>query len=160
MEKQVANKPLASDRRRLPELTLSVQYPGGTRDAPTRSQVRRWVRATCETPAVITVRFVDEIEARSLNTSYRGKDYATNVLSFPYTSGTVLAGDLVICKAVVALEAIEQQKSLEAHYAHLVIHGLLHLTGLDHERSAKDARIMEAMEIKILAALGISDPYN
>ncbi|MBK9521531.1 MAG: rRNA maturation RNase YbeY [Rhodocyclaceae bacterium] len=145
---------------RLPDLTLNVQYPGGSDDAPSRSDVRRWVRATCTTPAVVTVRFVDEIEAQTLNASYRDKDYATNVLSFPYTSGGLLAGDLVLCKAVVAREALAQRKLLNAHYAHLVVHGLLHLQGFDHERSAKDAKIMEAKEIEILASLEISDPYN
>ena len=146
--------------RRLPELTLNIQYPGGSSDAPSRSEVRRWVRASCKTPAILTVRFVDQIEAQSLNTSYRGKDYATNVLSFPYSSGELLAGDLVLCKAVVSREAIEQGRPLGAHYAHLVVHGLLHLQGLDHERSNKDAKIMEAKEIEILASLEIPDPYN
>ena len=149
-----------SGNRRLPDLTLNVQYPGGTNDAPSRSEVRRWVRATCKTPAVLTVRFVDEVEACSLNASYRGKDCATNVLSFPYASGALLAGDLVLCKAVVLREAREQRKPLDAHYAHLVVHGLLHLHGLDHERSAKDAKIMETKEIEILASLEIPDPYN
>ena len=147
-------------RQRLPALRLTVQYPGGTLGAPSRSQVRRWVRATCETPAVLTVRFVAEDEGQALNASYRGKNYATNVLSFPYTCGEVLAGDLVLCKAVVSREAAEQRKALEAHYAHLVIHGLLHLSGFDHEKSTKDAKMMEEMEINILATLGISDPYN
>lgn len=160
MARPVRNSQTTPARYRLPELNLTVQYPGGTRDAPTRSQVRRWVRATCQTPAVLTVRFVAEDEGQALNASYRGKDYATNVLSFPYTNGEILAGDLVLCKVVVSREAIEQRKSLEAHYAHLVIHGLLHLSGYDHEKSAKDAKIMEAMEINILATLGISDPYN
>ena len=146
--------------RRLPDLTLNIQYPDGTCNAPSRSAVRRWVRATCKIPAVLTVRFVGEAEARALNANYRGKDYATNVLSFPYTSGELLTGDLVLCKAVVIREALDQRKSLDTHYAHLVVHGLLHLHGLDHERSAKDAKIMEAKEIEILASLEIPDPYN
>lgn len=127
---------------------------------PSRSEVRRWVRATCATAATITIRFVDELEARSLNQTYRGKDYATNVLSFPYTDGELLSGDLVLCAAVVDSEAQQQGKEIGAHYAHLVVHGLLHLQGFDHERSATDAKIMEAREILILANLGISDPYQ
>ena len=112
--------------------------------------------------ATIAIRFVDEAEARNLNLSYRGKDYATNVLSFPYTEGEFLTGDLVLCAAVGVVEAEAQQqgKEISAHYAHLVIHGLLHLQGLDHERSATDAKNMEAREILILANLGISDPYQ
>lgn len=160
MAKSSRDPAQASGNRRLPELTLNVQYPSGSDDAPSRSDVRRWVRATCRTPAALTVRFVSEMEARTLNASYRGKDYATNVLSFPYASGELLAGDLVLCKAVVAREAFAQRKSLNAHYAHLVVHGLLHLHGLDHERSTKDAKIMEAKEIEILASLEIPDPYN
>ncbi|MBL0075524.1 MAG: rRNA maturation RNase YbeY [Rhodocyclaceae bacterium] len=147
-------------RHRLPPLSLSVQYATSAINLPTRSQVRHWVRATCSMAATIAIRFVDEAEARSLNLSYRGKDYATNVLSFPYTEGEFLTGDLVLCAAVVEAEAQQQGKEISAHYAHLVIHGLLHLQGLDHERSATDAKIMEAREILILANLGISDPYQ
>ena len=163
MSSMVKSKPEPAPRRvkhRMPSLTLNIQYPGGTAKAPSRREVRRWVRATCSTAAVLTVRFVDEAEARALNASYRGKDYATNVLSFPYSSGELLAGDLALCTAVVIREALEQRKPIDAHYAHLVVHGLLHLHGLDHERSAKDAKIMEAKEIEILASLEIPDPYN
>lgn len=145
---------------RLPPLSLSVQYVSSATNLPTRSELRRWVRATCSTAATIAIRFVDEPEARSLNQTYRGKDYATNVLSFPYTDGELLSGDLVLCTAVVDAEAQQQAKEIGAHYAHLVVHGLLHLQGFDHERSATDAKIMEAREILILANLGISDPYQ
>ncbi|MDP2133126.1 MAG: rRNA maturation RNase YbeY, partial [Sulfuritalea sp.] len=86
---------------RLPELRLAVQYPAGKHGAPTRPQVRRWVRAACAIPAEVTVRFVDADEGRSLNRDYRGKDYATNVLSFPYASGAMLSGDLALCLPVL-----------------------------------------------------------
>lgn len=143
----------------LPELRLSVQYPGGKDAAPTRPQVRRWVRAACRTPAEVTVRFVGDEEARSLNFDYRGKDYATNVLSFPYESGERTCGDLVLCLPVVNREAREQHKPAEAHYAHMVVHGMLHLQGYDHETGQDDAERMEALEREILADLGYPDPY-
>ena len=108
--------------------------------------------------AEVTVRFVAEAEGRRLNREWRGKDYATNVLSFPY-SAKPLAGDLVICAPVVAREAKEQGKPLAAHYAHLLVHGCLHLMGLDHERDADAAR-MERRERRVLASLGFDDPYR
>ncbi len=145
--------------KRLPELNLSVQYPAGSDGAPTRPQVRRWVRAACAVPAEITVRLVDEDEGRDLNRDYRGKDYATNVLSFPYDSGARVCGDLVLCKRVVEREARDQRKPLEAHYAHLIVHGMLHLQGHDHETGKDDAEHMEAAELQILATLGYPDPY-
>jgi probable rRNA maturation factor len=145
--------------RRLPELSLSIQYPGGKATAPTRPQVRRWVRAACTKPAEVTVRFVDAEEGQHLNRDYRGKDYATNVLSFPYESGEQICGDLVLCLPVVEREAKEQGKSPEAHFAHMVVHGMLHLQGYDHETSHHDAERMEALERKILADLGYPDPY-
>jgi probable rRNA maturation factor len=143
-----------------PELHLSIQYPGGKLGAPTRAQVRRWVRATCAQAAEITVRFVAANEGRELNLTYRGKDYATNVLSFPYQESDPLQGDLVICLPVVATEAEVQRKALEAHTAHLIVHGMLHLQGHDHETSAAEATIMERREREILATLGYPDPYE
>ncbi|KAF0166389.1 MAG: hypothetical protein FD157_337 [Rhodocyclaceae bacterium] len=148
-----------SARPRLPELRLAVQYPDGKGPAPTRPQVRRWVRAACTTPAEVTVRFVGAEEGRSLNRDYRQKDYATNVLSFPYESGARLCGDLVLCLPVVEREAQEQGKPLEAHFAHLIVHGMLHLQGYDHETGSDDADRMEAAEREILDALGYPDPY-
>lgn len=145
--------------RRLPELHLTVQYPGGKHDAPTRSQVRRWIRAACSLPAEITVRFVDATEGQMLNQQWRNKDYATNVLSFPYQQEPMLHGDLVICPAVVLREAAEQNKPSEAHFAHLIVHGILHLQGFDHETSAADAAIMETRERAILSLLNYPDPY-
>jgi len=144
----------------LPELRLAVQYPGGKDGAPTRSQVRGWVRAACAKPAEVTVRFVGAEEGRRLNHDYRQKDYATNVLSFPYESGTRLCGDLVVCLPVVAAEALEQRKSLEAHFAHLIVHGMLHLQGYDHETGSDDADRMEAVEREIMETLGYPDPYR
>lgn len=142
-----------------PELQLSIQYPGGKAGAPTRAQVRRWVRAACNEAAEVTVRFVAEDEGRELNLAYRGKDYATNVLSFPYQESDPLQGDLAICLQVVATEAQAQGKPLDAHHAHLIVHGMLHLQGYDHETSTKDAEHMEQREREILAALGYPDPY-
>jgi probable rRNA maturation factor len=157
-----------SRQRRLPELRLAVQYPAGQADAPTRPQVRRWLRAACALPAEITVRFVAAAEGRPLNRHYRGKDYATNVLSFPAEVpdgpdgepllDIPLLGDLVICVPVVEREAGEQNKSLEAHWAHLVIHGCLHLLGYDHIDD-DEAEEMEALERQLLAELGYPDPY-
>ncbi|MCX7149940.1 MAG: rRNA maturation RNase YbeY [Rhodocyclales bacterium] len=150
---------MPSARPRLPELRLAVQYPVGKDQAPTRPQLRRWVRASCTTPAEVTVRFVGSEEGRSLNRNYRKKDCATNVLSFPYESGARLNGDLVLCLPVVASEAGEQGKSLEAHCAHLIVHGMLHLQGYDHETGKADAERMEAVEREIMDALGYPDPY-
>lgn len=150
----------ASARTRLPELRLSVQYPGGKDAAPALPQVRRWIRASCSTPAEITVRFVDAEESRALNFDYRGKDYATNVLSFPYETGERICGDLVLCLPVAVREAQEQGEPEEAHYAHLVVHGMLHLQGYDHETGHDDAERMEALEREILADLGYPDPYG
>ncbi len=144
----------------LPELRLSVQYPGGKDAAPTRPQVRRWVRAACRTPAEVTVRFVGAEEGQALNREYRGKDYATNVLSFPYETGGRICGDLVLCQPVVEREAQEQRKPAEAHFAHMIVHGMLHLQGYDHETGHDDAERMEALERKILADLGYPDPYG
>jgi probable rRNA maturation factor len=141
-----------------PTLSLSVQYASNARNLPTRAQVRRWVRATLAADAAVTVRFVDAIEGRALNAEFRGKDYPTNVLTFVYDDDAPRAGDVVLCAPVVRKEADAQGKTLAAHYAHLVVHGMLHLQGYDHERPA-DARAMEARETAILATLGLSDPY-
>lgn len=117
------------------------------------------MRAACEGAAQVTVRFVAADEGRTLNRDYRGKDYATNVLSFPYLPPPQLAGDLVLCLPVVLREAEEQSKPPEAHFAHMIVHGMLHLQGYDHEEEA-DAELMEAREIEILARLGYPDPYS
>ncbi len=145
--------------RKLPPLALSVQYVCRDGDLPTRPQIRRYVRASCAVPAEVTIRFVDAEEGRQLNSDYRHKDYATNVLSFVYAQEPLVMGDLVICPAVVQREAAEQGKPLDAHYAHLIVHGMLHLQGYDHETGAADAARMEAQECAILAQLGYPDPY-
>lgn len=139
-------------------LSLSVQYASNAPDLPPRPQVRRWARAALEGAAVVTVRFVDAIEGRALNAEYRGRDYATNVLTFVYDDEHPRAGDIVLCAPVVRKEAAAQRKALADHYAHLVVHGMLHLQGHDHERAA-DAAAMEAREVAILARLGLPDPY-
>jgi len=142
-----------------PALTLSVQYASNADDLPDRPRLRRWVRAALLDDATVTVRFVDAIEGRALNAEYRNRDYATNVLTFVYDDESPRAGDIVLCAPVVRKEADEQGKSLAAHYAHLVIHGMLHLQGFDHERPA-DAAQMEAHEVAILAKLGVTNPYG
>ncbi len=141
-----------------PGLHLSVQYAVRDDALPTRAEVRKWVRAVQPGAAELTVRFVDAEEGRQLNAQYRGKDYSTNVLTFPYAQAPVLAGDIVLCLPVVLREAAEQNKPAAAHFAHLVVHGMLHLQGYDHETGA-DARAMERMERGILARLGFPDPY-
>jgi probable rRNA maturation factor len=110
--------------------------------------------------AEITVRIVNAEEGRALNSSYRGKDYATNVLTFDYAQSPVVMADLVLCAPVVAQEAKEQGKTLAAHYAHLLVHGTLHAQGWDHETSLKDAHAMEAHEITVLSGLGFDNPYR
>ena len=145
-------------------LNLSVQYACNQGGLPSRPQIRAWVRAALDVDekrgGQITIRFVEPEEGQSLNSDYRGKDYATNVLSFPYEVEPVVAGDLVICAAVVEREAAEQEKTLEAHYAHLIVHGILHLQGYDHEIGENEARLMEDKERTILAQLGFADPYR
>ena len=124
---------------------------------PSDSLLRRWARAALERPAEVTLRVVAGAEARRLNRQFRGKDYPTNVLTFVYDEAP-LAGDVVICAPVVAREAREQGKPVAAHWAHLLVHGLLHLQGDDHEDPAEAAR-MERKEKRILATLGFADPY-
>ncbi len=145
-------------------LNLSVQYACNSEVSPLRPQIRSWVRAALDVDGKrggqITVRFVDGEEGRLLNKDFRSKDYATNVLSFPYEEEPVVCGDLVVCAPVVEREAVEQGKTLEAHYAHLVVHGILHLQGYDHETGQKAAGEMERCECMILTALGYDNPYS
>jgi probable rRNA maturation factor len=145
---------------------IEVQYAVAGDTLPSPEDIRRWVSHSLQRgreDVELVVRLVDEAEMTALNQRYRGKSGVTNVLSFPYeslpgvTSG--LLGDVVVCAPVVAEEAVRQGKSLEAHWAHLVIHGLLHLQGYDHHHDP-DARRMEAMETRLLAGLGFDDPYN
>ena len=139
-------------------LNLSVQYACNREGLPLRADFVRWARAALVGGGEIAIRLVDAEEGRELNKEYRGKDYATNVLSFPYEIEPVVMGDLVICPEVVAREAAEQNKALEAHYAHMTVHGMLHLQGWDHEND-DEAQEMEDEEREILAALGYPDPY-
>ena len=149
---------------RLPALQLSLQFAPLTsaarhRAALPRHKVARWIRHALARDGEITVRIVDAEEGQALNRDFRGKDYATNVLTFDYAHEPVVAADLVLCAPVVAREAREQRKTLQAHYAHLLVHGTLHAQGWDHETSAADAEAMEAREIEILARLGFRNPY-
>jgi len=143
-----------------PALRLSLQQPDGRhRKILARSKVARWIRAALEAPAEIAVRVVDEAEGRDLNLRYRAEDHATNVLTFEYQRKPVVVGDLVLCAPVVAREAREQRKALQAHYALLIVHATLHAQGWDHQR-APDARAMQARESALLLALGFADPHR
>ena len=132
---------------------------------PPEQQFKQWIEAALQKPyprLEQTIRIVGETESRELNNRYRGKDHATNVLAFPGDNELLdydCLGDLVICAPVVVAEAAAQGKPVEAHWAHLVVHGMLHLQGFDHQ-SDDDTRQMEALEIKILGTLGYTNPYN
>lgn len=146
-------------------IILDLQLASTASDLPTENQIQQWLDAAIlpfQAEAEVTVRIVDESESQQLNFDYREKDKPTNVLSFPFQCPPgielPLLGDLVICAGVVAQEAKEQQKPLTAHWAHMVVHGSLHLLGFDHINDA-DAFEMEAEEIQILAELGFADPY-
>lgn len=145
-----------------PRLTLTVQGLDELRlrhpELPVRSTLRRWVLRALAVDAELTFRLVGLAEARRLNRNFRGRDYATNVLTFDYARAPALA-DIVLCVPVIAREARQQHKSLRAHLAHLVIHGTLHAQGLDHQR-AGDAKRMEKLETTLLAGLGYADPYR
>ena len=147
-------------------LSLFVQNRAGRKGVPIARSFERWVRATLSRRrkgwTEINIVLFGEREARAINRQFRGKDYATNVLSFPYEplprERTGLLGDLLLCPAVIAREARQQGKPLRDHYAHLTVHGTLHLLGYDHQRE-REALEMEALERKVLAGLGIPDPY-
>jgi len=140
-------------------LTLSVQYAIASDRLPSRQRLRSWARAALLTDAQVTLRVVGGREGRALNRNFRGKDYATNVLTFAYPDLEPLCGDIVLCAPVIAKEARKQRKQIEAHYAHLVVHGMLHLQGYDHQNK-NDARVMETLEAEIVANLGYADPYE
>ncbi len=147
-------------------LDLEIQVETGSQDVPGEDDIRRWAMAALEgrrEQAELLVRVVDSEESRTLNREYRGKDRPTNVLSFPSEVPEIvqsgLLGDLVICAPVVAQEAQDQGKALEAHWAHMVIHGVLHLLGFDHQDD-READEMEALETRLLSGLGFPDPYE
>lgn len=148
------------------KLTLSVQYADTRlRDVITRPLIRRWVQAALFSPAELTIRFVDAYEGRVLNREYRAKDYATNVLTFAYNEGEDVdpeaptQADIILCTDVLEKEAQEQKKPLEQHAAHLIVHGVMHAQGYDHEND-EEAAEMEALEIEILETLGMPNPYK
>ena len=147
----------------LPDLTLSLQFgklksADKHRAALPRHRVTKWIRHALQTNGEITVRIVDAEEGQTLNREYRKKDYATNVLTFDYTQEPIVTADLVLCAPVVAAEAKDQEKTLEEHYAHLLVHGALHAQGWDHDED-EDAQVMELRESEIMARLGFDNPY-
>ena len=151
-------RPAKAAKPSAPALQLSLQFADAQhRSLLPRPLVQRWMRAALAAPAEFSVRIVGEDEGRALNRDYRGKDYATNVLTFDYEQAPVVVADLVLCAPVVEREAVEQDKPLQAHYAHLLVHGVLHAQGWDHEKK-REAEAMEAHETA-LAALGFDDPY-
>jgi len=150
------------------ESVIHVGYALPRRGLPAAASFRQWVDAALagarrRRTAELSLRIVDDTEGRELNRNYRGRDYATNVLSFPAELppgvDVPLLGDIVLCAPVVAREAMDQHKAVRDHYAHLTIHGVLHLLGFDHEADPSAVR-MESLETRILAMLGIADPYR
>lgn len=143
-----------------PALQLSLQFADAQHraDLP-RHRVARWVRAALERPGQITVRIVDAEEGLALNQAYRSQDHATNVLTFDYEHTPVVVADLVLCAPVVEAEARSMGLTLQAHYAHLLVHGTLHAQGYDHIDDA-DAAVMQALETRVLQRLGVADPYG
>jgi probable rRNA maturation factor len=141
-------------------LSLSLQFADSTdRAVLPRHKVLRWLRATLSVPAEITVRVVDAREGRRLNRDYRGLDHATNVLTFDYQREPGVVADLIVCGAVVRREAARQHIDVQAHYAHMLVHGALHAQGMDHQDDA-EARLMQTAESRILLVLGFADPYR
>ena len=142
------------------EVTLHLQQAGMFKEVlPHRSVMARWMRRALERDGEFTVRFVDEEEGRELNSNYRHKDYATNVLTFDYTKEPVVTADIVICPAVLERQAREQEKPFRDHLAHLLVHGVLHAQGYDH-LTDEEAEVMEAKETEILTGLGFPNPYS
>jgi probable rRNA maturation factor len=148
----------------LPELDLSLQFGAAVPDSHKKllgkARVTRWMRMALLRNAEITVRIVGTAEGRTLNREYRHKDYATNVLTFDYAMEPVVIADLVLCAPVVAMEAKEQNKALEEHYAHLLVHGTLHAQGYEHETNEIDALQMEALEVLLMEGMGYGNPYE
>ncbi len=144
--------------RRAPRLSFAVQYAVPATTLPSVYALRRWTKAALDRDATVTLRFVGTREGQTLNALYRGKDYATNVLTFVYDEAVPLTGDIVLCAPVLRHEAQAQGKTLAGHCAHLVVHGMLHLQGYQHHTD-RAARAMEARETAILARFGVTDPH-
>ncbi|PKO47852.1 MAG: rRNA maturation RNase YbeY [Betaproteobacteria bacterium HGW-Betaproteobacteria-22] len=142
----------------MPKLHAFIQFASAQADIPAAHMFRHWAKAALRVDTEVTIRIVDEAEGRELNKTYRGKDYATNVLTFTLTEEPHLMGDIIICAPVVEKEAKAQHKGIFAHYAHLTVHGILHLHGYDHESEAQ-AELMEAIETAIITKLGYPSPY-
>ena len=146
------------------KLTIEIQYANLAIEAAVSrvantSVIKKWVRAATSYGGLLTLRFVNTAEGKKLNFSFRKKDYATNVLTFPYElSKNTLAADIIFCLPIIRKEAKEQKKLLKAHLAHLIVHGCLHAQAYDHE-TKKDAEKMEALELNILSQLGFTNPY-
>jgi probable rRNA maturation factor len=153
-----SSSPGSSSGRRAAAFALTLQVATRSKRLPSPTRLRRWARAALAQPARVTLRIVGEREGESLNREFRRKPCATNVLTFCYGEGAHLAGDVVLCAPVIAREARAQGKTLDAHYAHLTVHGLLHLQGYDHG-NPREARAMEAREVSILRRLGFGNPY-
>ncbi len=143
----------------MPKLLMDVQYATALSNLPEAKQFKQWAKKALRIDAEVALRLVDEEEGRELNRDYRGKDYATNVLTFPLAEEPHLMGDIILCAPVVLQEAKDQQKSIEAHFAHLTVHGVLHMHGYDHETEA-EAELMEMLETEIVMKLGYPDPYK
>ncbi len=155
----ISDPAVPAARRPRPRLTLSLQFADpADRALLPRHRVARWLGAALERPAQITVRIVGAVEGQALNREFRGKDAATNVLTFDYQREPAVVADLVLCAPVLRREAAEHGLALDAHYAHLIVHGALHAQGYDHEADA-DAAAMERRESEVLRALGFPDPY-
>lgn len=137
---------------------MNIQIASEMAGIPSPAQFKKWARKALRVNSEITLRIVDEEEGRMLNLEYRGKDYATNVLTFPLMEEPFIMADIVICAPVVAKEAQAQHKTLEAHFAHLMVHGILHAHGYDHE-VPEQAELMESVETQTLTNLGYADPY-
>lgn len=142
---------------RAPQIT--VQNASSARNVPAAARIRQWARAALAADARVTIRIVGAAEGRLLNRSYRGRDYATNVLTFVFRDRAPFEGDIALCAPVITREARAQRKTVCAHYAHMVVHGLLHLQGCDHEND-RDAAAMEKREKALLARFGYPDPYK
>ena len=142
----------------MPKLQLNLQIASKANHIPSKAQFRRWAKAALRVDTEVTIRIVDADEGRMLNSAYRGKDYSTNVLTFPIAEEPHLMGDIIMCAPVVETEAQSQNKPLEAHYAHLTVHGVLHLHGYDHE-TEEQAALMESIEVTTLQKLGYANPY-